>query len=188
MRFGIRELVFVLVLIGMPAAAYFFIFQPKNQLQQEGRAEVQSKKAKLQQLDQATAKFVDLDQEIDRLRTAIELIEQKLPAGKETYVVVNRVSELAIAHDLTVKSIKPEKVVSAAQYAELPIKLTIEGDFRGFYDFLLEAERLPRITQLPMMELEKLDDRGEEGKMTAEITLSIFFEGDHSLSADTDRR
>jgi len=184
MRFGIRELIFVLVLVGMPAAAYFFIFQPKNQLQQEARAEIQSKKTKLQSLDQATAKFVDLDQEIVRLRTAIELIEQKLPAGKETYVVVNRVSELALANDLTVVSIKPDKVVSAAQYAELPIRLVIEGDFLAFYDFVKEVERLPRITQVPMMELKKLDKKDHEGMMTAEITLSIFFEGDQSLSVD----
>lgn len=183
MRLGMRELIFVLVLIGMPAAAYFFVFQPKNLLQQQARQEIQNKKAKLQSLDQATQKFVDLDNEIERLKTAIELIEQKLPAGKETYVVVNRISELAMANDLTVNSIKPDKVVSAAQYAELPIRLEIEGDFDGFYVFLQEVERLPRITQLPVMELKKLKENEQEGRMSAEITLSIFFEGDGSMVA-----
>ena len=30
MRFGIRELIFVLVLLAMPVAAYFFVFEPRN--------------------------------------------------------------------------------------------------------------------------------------------------------------
>ena len=41
-----------------------------------------------------------------------------------------------------------------------------------------ELERLQRITRLPVMSLKK-DMRSEvEGAMTAEITLTIYFEGD----------
>ena len=79
MRFGLRELIFLLVLLAMPGAAYFFVFQPKNQLQQDARAEIVAKKAKLSALDKATEQFVNLDKEIVRLKGAIEMIEEKLP-------------------------------------------------------------------------------------------------------------
>ncbi|MEM9416087.1 MAG: type 4a pilus biogenesis protein PilO [Planctomycetota bacterium] len=178
MRFGIREILFVLVLLAMPAAAYFFVFQPKNALQMQARSEIQVKQAKLQSLDNAMAQHTDLDSEIDRLRSTIELIEQKLPHGREEYQVVKNISDLALSHNLVVRSIKPDKVVAAAQYMELPVRLEIEGDFDGFYAFLLEVERLPRITQMPMMTLNKLESAEEEGMMEATITLSIFFESD----------
>lgn len=178
MRFGLRELVFLLVLLAMPGAAYFFVFQPKNQLQQDARVEIQAKKAKLGALDKATQQFINLEEEIVRLQDAIELIEQKLPKGRETYVVVNRVADLARSHKLKVETIKPDKVVSAGPYAsELPIRMEISGGFEGFYRFLLEVERMPRITQVPIMKLERLSkDNQNDGTMTATLTLSIFFE------------
>lgn len=178
MRFGVRELIFLLVLLAMPAAAYFFVFQPKNQLQQDARAEIVAKKAKLVALDSATKQFVNLDEEIVRLKAAIEMIEQKLPAGRETYVVVNRVADLARSHNLRVETIKPDKVAAAGPYAsELPIRMEIKGDFEGFYKFMLEVERMPRITQVPVMNLKRSDKKDDdEGMMLAELTLSIFFE------------
>ena len=178
MRFGLRELIFLVVLLAMPGAAYFFVFQPKNQLQHDARAEIMAKKAKLTALDKATEQFINLDEEIVRLKTAIEMIEQKLPDDRETYVVVNRVADLARSHDLKVETIKPDKVVSAGPYAsELPIRMEIKGGFEGFYSFLLEVERMPRITQMPLMNLERSDDKQDpEGTMIASLTLSIFFE------------
>jgi hypothetical protein len=52
--------------------------------------------------------------------------------------------------------------------------MNLAGDFKGFYAFLLQLEKLPRITRVSQMKLEKIDDR--EGEMTAQMTLSIFFE------------
>ena len=113
----------------------------------------------------------------------IELIEQKLPKDREEYEILRNITDLALSHNLTVSSIKPDKVVSAAQYLELPVRIVIEGDFDGFYAFLLEVERLPRITQMPLMQLSKLTNADEEGMMQAEITLSIFFEGEGAAPA-----
>lgn len=180
MRFGLRELVFLIVLLAMPGAAYFFVFQPKNQLQQDARTEIVAKKAKLNALDKATAQFINLDEEIVRLKGAIELIEQKLPGDQETYVVVNRVADIARSHKLQVETIKPDKVVAAGPYAqELPIRMEIKGHFEGFYRFMLEVEKMPRITQVPLMTLERSDKKEDlEGTMMATLTLSIFFESD----------
>lgn len=178
MRFGLRELVFLLVLLAMPATAYFFVFQPKNQLRQDALTEIQAKKAKLAALDKATLQFINLDEEIVRLQEAIKMIEQKLPAGRETYVVVNRVADLARSHKLKVETIKPDKVVPAGPFAsELPIRMEIKGSFEGFYRFMLEVERMPRITQVPVMKLLRSTDKGDaDGTMVATLTLSIFFE------------
>lgn len=185
MRFGVRELVFLLVLLAMPAAAYFFVFQPKNQLQQDARTEIAAKKAKLVALDKATEQFINLDEEIVRLKGAIQMIEQKLPAGRETYVVVNHVADLARNHDLKVETIKPDKVADAGPFAsELPIRMEIRGGFEGFYRFMLEVERMPRITQVPLMKLERSDDKDDaEGTMIASLTLSIFFERQNTEEA-----
>ena len=174
MNFGLRQLIFMLLLLGMPVAAYFSVFAPRNQQIAEARLEIQRKQAKLRQLETATRSIEDLGEEIDKLSDAIDLFEQKLPAEREVEVMLRRVWELAARHRLTPKSIRTDKPVISAQHAELPIKMMIVGDFDGFYSFLIELEQLRRVTRVPQMNLSKL--KGEQGQMQAQILLSIFYE------------
>jgi type IV pilus assembly protein PilO len=183
MRFGFRELVFILLLLAVPAAAYFFVFSPRNVQIAQMRDEIRIKRAKLEQLSQATASMKDLGAEIDRLTQAVKVFEQKLPAQREVEVLLNQATELAGKQRLGVKSLRTDKAVAAAQYSEQPIKMVIVGDFDGFYSFLLDLERLKRITRMNQMQLKRIQN--DEGQMQAEITLSIFFDpsGDNSKNA-----
>ena len=174
MQFGIREAAFILLLLAMPVASYFFVFEPRATQIAEARAEIAAKQGKLKELEAATKKIENLGQEIDRLREAIDLWEQKLPAQRDVEVVLRDVWRLADENNLTPKSVRTDRIVTTSHYAELPIKMTIIGDFSGFYTFLQELEKLPRITRMPKMKLEKLD--GENGTMQADIVLSVFFE------------
>ncbi len=175
MRFGIRELVFVLLLVSTLVGAYFVVYKPRQEQIEEAMAEVRQKQSKLQQLEQATRRISDLGDEIDRLEQAIVAFEEKLPAQREVEVILKQVWELAAKQGLTPKSVHADKKVDTAQYSELPLKMVFVGDFDGFYSFLLELEKLSRITRMPVMKLKKLDK--EEGKMQADVVLSIFFEG-----------
>ena len=51
-------------------------------------------------------------------------------------------------------------------------------NFDSYYQFLLELEKLPRITKIKQMRLEK--DKANEGVMKAGFTLSIFFDSGSS--------
>ena len=89
-------------------------------------------------------------------------------------MILRQVWELAQKHKLSPKGVHADKTVPAAQYSELPLRMTIDGDFDGFYSFLLDLEKLRRITKLREMHLKKAP--GEEGQMEADMVLSIFFE------------
>ena len=181
MRFGPREAMFILLLLGMPAAAYFFVFEPRNQQIAEAQAEIVAKQAKLRELEKHTDSIDDLGAEIDELKAAIGFVEQQLPAQREVDVILREVWELAAKHKLRPESVRPDKVVQQTHYTELPIKLVIVGDFDGFYQFMLAVEDLPRITRMPEMKLEKITGReAEDGAMKANVVLSIFFEGERA--------
>ncbi len=181
MRFGLREILFFLVLLAMPVATYYFVFQPRNVIDAQGRAEVRQKQMKLKQLEAATREIEDLDDEIAKLSEAIAVFEEKLPEQQQVEVILEEVLNLAAAHELTPKSVRTEKIVESKKYAKQPIKMKIVGNFDGFYEFLLELEKLPRVTQMPTMKLKKRDS--EEGYMDADVVLSIFFEGADKRSA-----
>lgn len=175
MRFGVREFLFVLLLLAMPVAAYVLVFRPRNIQIAEARLEISQKQDKLERLRAATKNITDLDQEIQQLAETIQLFEQKLPAEREVEVILKQVWELAEAHKLIPKSVRTDKPVTAAHYAELPIRMIITGNFDGFYGFLLDLEKLRRITRMPQMKIVKAS-REEEGQMEAKVVLSIYFD------------
>ncbi len=173
MRLGYREILFFMVLLGLPVAAFMFVFEPVNEEIDQVRRENAAKQAKLDKLE-VTRHIQDLGNEIQKLDEAISMFEAKLPAEKEVEVILKEVWRLASEHGLRPKSIRTEKPVESAMHNELPIKMEILGDFDGYYSFLLDLERLSRITRIPEMKLIKLKDT--QGHMKASFTLSIFFE------------
>ena len=177
MRFGIREAIFLVLLLAMPIAAYMFVFRPRNIQIAEALEQINQKKIKLDRLAAATKNIDDLGVEIDKLSKTIELFEKRLPAQREVEVILRQVWEMAAKHRLVPKSVRTEKPVTAAQYAELPIMMTIYGNFDGFYGFLLDLEKLKRITRIPKMKLEKIRNKdASDGQMRAVVTLSIYFD------------
>ena len=180
MQFGIRELIFLLLLLAMPVAAYMFVFEPRAEQISEAQQEINTKRRKLNELESATKQFSDLDDEIVKLSGAIEMFEEKLPARREEQVILQQVWELAARNSLLPKSIRPDKPVPTAQYAELPIKLAITGNFDGFYRFMLDLEKLSRITRMPKLKLVQLPKT--HGDVAVLMTLSIFFESQNDAA------
>lgn len=174
MRLGIREIIFILLLLAVPVAAYFRVFQPRNHDIAQARLEISAKQQKLAQLEAATMKIKDLDVEIQKLSDAITVFEEKLPAERETEVILKEVWELAARHQLVPRSVRTDKTIVGPLYSTLPIQMSIIGNFDGFYSFLLDMEKLQRLTQIPKLTLHKIDT--EEGHMKADLVLHIFFE------------
>jgi len=189
MRFGIRELIFFVVLLLVPTVSLFYVFKPRNEEIRQALEEIEVKQARLDTLDEVTSKIDDIGLAIEQGRESIALIEAKLPSEQDVEGILEQVWTIAQDNRLIVKGVKSEKPVPAALYRELPLKMTMEGDFDGFYQFLLELENLPRIARIHEMHLERIGARGgslEElppGSMKAEFVLSIYFEPDNPESA-----
>lgn len=173
MRFGIRELAFFALLAGTLVASYFFVFAPGARQIEDARKEIAAKQAKLRQLEEATRAFTDVGTEVERLTAAIAGFEEKLPDEREVEVILKEVWELAVRYKLTPQRVQTDKPLPGGSYTEQPIPISIKGDFEGFYEFLLQIEKLPRITRMPRIHLSK--DK-QEGHVTADMVLSVFFD------------
>jgi type IV pilus assembly protein PilO len=183
MRFGIREIIFLIVLLAVPVASFIYVFKPRNEQITSAQVEVEQKEMRLNQLREMTTRLEDIGREIERGRDSIEVIEAKLPSQQDVEVVLEQVWQLAKANHLAVRSVKSQKMVDSATYRELPLKMILEGSFDGFYEFLLELENISRITRVHEMKLLRLTGtqtptgaNTSPGTMRAEFTLSIYFE------------
>lgn len=174
MKLGIRELLFVCVMVGLLACTYLFVFKKSAARRAELAAEIERKQTALSNLTQATAGVEDLTKMVSDLEEAIRFFDSKLPQEKEVDKILKEVWQMAEANSLTTKTIRTLAGDRNASYSELPIQLGLSGNFYGFYSFLQQLEKLPRITRVTTMDLIKINDR--DGDMQALVTLSIFFE------------
>ena len=177
----LRQLLYAMLLVGMVAGARYFVFRPRDLAEVKMRAQIEAKQRQLQKLNRATASIGDLKEEIAELSKAIEFFESKLPTEKEIDKVLEEVWRLAEANNLTTKSIctmakrsRSVFVQAASPHAEQPIKMQFEGDFQGFYRFLLALENQPRIMRICQLTLG--ERKGQQGSVTADLEISIFFE------------
>ena len=174
MKFGMREIVFFLVLAAIPTGAYLWVFRPANVRMEEQRESIQSKSDKLSDLRRAAKGIEELDGKVKKITEAVEFFESKLPGQHEIHRVLDQVAKIARAHRLETKLFKTEKSKPFSSYSEQPIKMEVRGGFDDYYQFLLELERIPRITKISQMELEAEDSH--TGYLEAKFTLSIFFD------------
>jgi len=182
MRFGMRELVFLIVLLAVPVASYMYVFAPRNSEIFAAREEIQVKQARLDTLAEMVSKIDDLEAQIERGRESVQLIEAKLPSEQDVEGILEQVWQTAKRNKLTILSVKSLKPVPAAAYMEQPLKINIQGEFDGYYQFLLDMENMPRITRIHQANLKRadmkkgpVDEDLDPGVMLAEFTLSIYF-------------
>lgn len=174
MKLGFREIIFVSVMLAVLVCAYTFVFKKTNEKREALVADIESKQKVLNNLSQATAGIDDLNRKTQELEKAIKFFQSKLPQEREVDKILQDVWQMAAANSLESKTVKMQKTEKTANYSEQPIQMSLSGDFNGFYSFLLQLEKLPRITRVTQMKLEKISDR--EGEMQAQLTLSIFFD------------
>lgn len=178
----VRKIVLAVLLVAILLVAWWFVLRPNQAKNKAMLAEIEAKQAKLREIDQATALMGDLEKEIHTLEESIAYFQSKLPSEKEVDKVLQEIWKLAEANHLTTKSIRTlqrgggqESNPTPQQASEQPITVQLEGDFMGFYSFLLALEDQPRIMRINKMVLKK-PDKADEGIVRAEFIMSIFFD------------
>ena len=176
MRFGTRELILFISILLAPIMSYFIVFRPQSANIEKAQSEIEHKREVLDKLRIETARNADLEETNQSLEESIAGMESLLPTNKEVDQIVRQVSGLATEVGLAPPSLKSTKPLAAARYREQPLEMTTEGTFRGFYEFMLELEKLPRITRIVDMTLKDSSKEGVE--LEASFTLSIYFRTD----------
>ncbi len=181
MQFGPRTMFFFMLLLAMPVAAWWMLFKPFDIKKHDVQQATMEKMQKLGDLQKMTAQSPNIAADIDKLKKAIAFLESKLPAEKEMDKVLSEVWQLEQKSGLSTKSVHTLKVIEGGSYNELPIRLVIQGPMKdGFYKFLADVERLPRLTKVKDMKIEA-DDK-TPGIVTVDMILTIYFEGGEKVA------
>ena len=173
-KLWLRLAICVVLLAGGVAAFYWFWYVPTVTQDVEQAAQTDEHKRALAELAQSTAGIDDFNRKFKELTEAVRFFESKLPQEKEVETVLEQVWKIAEANSLQTKTIRSGKTDRTANYSQQQIDMELSGDFNGFYLFMQQLEKLPRLTRVEGMTLSKISDH--DGAMQAKITLTIFFE------------
>jgi len=180
-----REIVFGLILLAIPLAAWSLEFAPRQRRQDELKEKIKAKQAKLDKLfekKQLTGAIGDLREQIAEGKEAVAIFRSRLPDEKEIDQIVREVWRLAKSNELSptsLRTIPPRKgkqfTTPEGPHGEQPVLIQIEGDFNGLYSFMLDMESQSRIMRIRQMTLKK-PEKTHTGQVSATIEFSIFFE------------
>lgn len=171
---GLRKIVFFVLLVGLAYVSHTYMIKPANQHLIQERARVEQKLAKLQELERATTTAESLTKQLEQMAEAMQYFESKLPPTSEIYTVLENVTIIAQRRGLIPKTIRTLKREENSGYIEQPLKMELHGDFNSYYSFLLDLEKLDRITKIRQLSLKKKLKR--EGQIEATFVISIFFQ------------
>lgn len=174
MNSGFRKAVFFILLLGIAVVGYQYMVKPANKHLARAKERVEAKLAKLAEFEKTTLAAKDLTKQLEQLQEAIRFFESKLPPTSEIYKVLEQVTVIAQKQGLKPKTIRTLNKENNSGYIEQPLKMELEGNFNSFYSFLLELEKLPRITKIRELKLEK--QKQNEGQIIADFIVSIFFQ------------
>lgn len=180
-KLGPRAALVLVVVVGLPVTSYFTFFRPANIKMQTEREDCDHKDKLLDKLEKITERDADLVKANEDIKRSVKIIEARLPSGKEMDGLVRQVSDLAITSGLKAPAIKSSKPVPAALYMEQPLEMEVTGSFLGFFTYLAQIEKLPRITRIHDLKITGQNKDGEEIK--AEFTLSIYFQDETQLAS-----
>jgi type IV pilus assembly protein PilO len=180
MKLGLREIIFFKLMLGLLLASYFFGIKRMEAKRQGFEQEIAAKQARLTELARASRDIDDVVGKLASLEEGIHFFEKKLPEEQAVDSILNSVTQLVEKHQLKCRTFKPSpKTQAGTNFREKQIEMTLSGDFFGFYAFLRELERVPRIIKLTDMKLTKIDESDEQtkaGQMQAVMKLSVFFD------------
>lgn len=179
MNNGIRLLLVLVILVGLPAASFFLVFRPFNKEIASDKKQIAHQEAMLVRLQEETARNDDLLRANEEVERTVRIIEARLPSDKEVDAIVRQVSDIAVECGLTPPAIKAAKPVPAALYMEQPLEMETDGNYVGFVTFLARVETLPRITRIHDMKLTGNPKDGVE--LNAQFTLSIYFQDEKKM-------
>jgi type IV pilus assembly protein PilO len=163
--------VWLVILTG--ALVYFFVWQ--NEMPQLDRYEGQEMQLR-QEFKQKHEKAVNLrvyKQQLKDIETSFGALLRQLPGKTEVPNLLVDISQTGLAAGLQEKLFQPGPEVQKDFYAELPIKIRLQGSYHQFGAFVSGIAALPRIVTLHDISITPAT-KGSYDDLTLDLTAKTY--------------
>ncbi|MFT3842515.1 MAG: type 4a pilus biogenesis protein PilO [Myxococcaceae bacterium] len=171
---GIKAGVMAAVVIVLTASNYFLLVSPEEdritQLEQTKAAlEVQlaEKKEIAQNLTERRKELDSLDQQLQEALT-------ELPERKDIDELLAQLNDVGKKSGLEIAQVAPGNETNANFYAQIPIKMTVSGNYHEIALFMQEIANMRRIVNVNNIKLGQATMKGEKVVLTSDFLATTF--------------
>ena len=169
--FAPKLVVLVAILIAIPVAGYFGVWQGQIEELEKGIAQEETlKKDYLAKKTQA----INLDlhkQQLREIDTQFGALLKQLPNKAQMDALLVDINQAGLSRGLQFELFKPAPSEAAKEfYAELPISLKLIGTYHDMGGFAADVGQLPRIVTLNDVSIEA----GKDGNLLMDVTARTF--------------
>ncbi|HLX80357.1 MAG TPA: type 4a pilus biogenesis protein PilO [Burkholderiales bacterium] len=169
--FAPKLLVLIAILVAVPVAGYFGLWQGQiEELEKGVNQEEALKKDYLAKKTQA----INLDlykQQLREIDTQFGALLKQLPNKSQMDALLVDINQAGLSRGLQFELFKPAPAESAREfYSELPIQVRVNGNYHDMGAFAADVGQLPRIVTLNDVSIEA----GKDGNLTMDVTARTF--------------
>ena len=169
--FAPKILMLLAILVALPVAGYFGIWQ--GQLEDLDRGIAQEETLKKDYLAKKT-QAINLDlhkQQLREIDTQFGALLKQLPNKGQMDALLVDINQAGLSRGLQFELFKPAPSEAAREfYSELPISLKLIGSYHDMGGFAADIGQLPRIVTLNDVIIEA----GKDGNLTMDVTARTF--------------
>lgn len=157
--------VVVLLCLALGGAGYWFVVKSQVQQLEQVKAEEETLRVRFESRQRKAAGLEAYKAQLAEMEERFGYMLGQLTGRKEVASLLQDVSQLRVASGLEEQLFQPEAEQPKDFYAELPIRITLVGDFHQYGEFAEGVAALPRIVTLHDMVLKRAS-AGRRGQKT----------------------
>ncbi len=160
----------------MVVGFYLLVYRPNTEKLDGLEMQIAAKRRDLTSNRTRVQILPDVLLAVNEMRNRLERFDKKLPKAPELHAFINSITEVSSQAGLRNKwTVEPGVPVRSDLYAEWPIALKFEGDFKNVFNFLRRAEEMQRLTRVKGLKVRQLDGAGKSGQVQVELSMNIYF-------------
>ena len=132
---------------------WFYLFQPALDKKARLSEELGNLNTRIVESQQVVRQIEQYKKEVARLKEDFQIILAKLPEQKEIPHLLTSVSEAGRSAGLDFILFEPTAPISKEFYAEIPVKISVEGKYNDIAVFFDSVANLPRIANIMDVEI-----------------------------------
>ena len=168
----VKIVVVLLVAVIVVAAGYYLIIED----QINGLETVQKKELTLRtEFETKQAKASNLEayrRQLEEMKQSFGTMLRQLPDKTEVAELLVDVSQTGLASGLEFELFKPQGEVPREFYAELPIRIVVNGEYHEFGNFISGLAALPRIVTIHDVKIKR--GNTEDSNLLLEATAKTY--------------
>jgi type IV pilus assembly protein PilO len=144
-----QKVLLAVLFSALVVVGYYYLYYKEASRQITGlETQLTSLRAKIKEQEVIAGNLQSFQAEVQRLEGQLSLLLEQLPNSAEIPSLLKNVSDLGKEAGLDILKFAPSGEVKKEFYAEIPVSITVRGDYHSFVEFADKVSHYPRIVNL----------------------------------------